>query len=191
MFAMLAAFAAAIALLADEWRDSSTGYTWQYRINGEEAEVYAEGGGAVSPEPSGKVVIPSTLGGRPVTRIGALALDGIWHVNGVTEVVIPGTVKSIGESAFGNCGLSRVTIPGGVTNIERQAFNNCPNLENVMIPRKVKSIGEYAFMSCTGLRIAFVPIHLQDAISSNSVFVGCSPALEIRYFAPPTVIEVK
>ena len=57
---------------------------------------------------------------------------------GITSVVIPSTVKSIGESAFTGNKLTEVTIPSSVTSIESYAFSenhdiiitNNSNLEN-------------------------------------------------------------
>ncbi len=59
-------------------------------------------------EISGELVIPSTLGGYPVTSIGNWALNGR---SGLTSVTIPDSVTNIGGSAFKNCtGLTSVTI---------------------------------------------------------------------------------
>ncbi|CCY45238.1 putative uncharacterized protein [Clostridium sp. CAG:1193] len=41
---------------------------------------------------------------------------------GITSVVIPSTVKSIGQSAFKNNKLTEVTIPSSVTSIGDWAF---------------------------------------------------------------------
>ena len=57
---------------------------------------------------------------------------------GITRVVIPSTVKSIGESAFTGNNLTEVTIPSSVTHISGLAFSenrgiiitNNSNLEN-------------------------------------------------------------
>ena len=57
---------------------------------------------------------------------------------GITSVVIPSTVKSIGEFAFTGNKLTEVTIPSSVTSIESYAFSenhdiiitNNSNLEN-------------------------------------------------------------
>lgn len=59
------------------------GYTWTYRINGDGAEIYGPKTNngcyvpAVSPEPYGNIEIPSSLGGRTVTRIGSYAFFAV------------------------------------------------------------------------------------------------------------------
>jgi hypothetical protein len=65
------------------------------------------------------VVIPSTLHGLPVTSIRTSAFLG----SGLTSIVIPNSVSSIGDSAFDGCNsLTNVTIPNSVTNIGGSAF---------------------------------------------------------------------
>ena len=66
-------FVAAMPLMADTWTDPDTGYTWYYRINGDAAEIFNYGNVAVSPNPTGDLTIPDTLGGKAVTEIGECA----------------------------------------------------------------------------------------------------------------------
>ena len=65
---------------------------------------------------------------------------------GITSVVIPSTVKSIGQSAFKNNKLTEVTIPSSVTSIGNYAFAN-NQLTSVTIGNNVTNIGSYAFSS--------------------------------------------
>lgn len=51
------------------------------------------------------------------------------NINGATEAVIPGTVKSIGDNVFSGGGdLTRVTIPESVEAISPTAFGGCEKL---------------------------------------------------------------
>ena len=56
--------------------------------------------------------------------------------NGLEEaVMIPDTVKKIGESAFQNLdGLISVVVPNSVTEIGWQTFSGCSNLKQITIP---------------------------------------------------------
>ena len=54
--------------------------------------------------------------------------------------------------AFCYCsGLTSVVIPNSVTSIGTSAFSDCYGLTSVVIPNSVTSIGEYAFSYCSGL----------------------------------------
>lgn len=50
--------------------------------------------------------------------------------DGVTDIIIPDTVTTIGSCAFYGCsGLTSIIIPNSVTTIEKLAFNFCDNLK--------------------------------------------------------------
>jgi hypothetical protein len=105
----------------------------------------------------------------PVTEVGAASsasdfqLDSagstLLSYKGFAEsVTVPGTVKTIGESAFEDKDtLVSVTLPDSVTKIEPYAFWGCDNLENIKLGSGVKDIGDYAFMNCTGLKNYIIP----------------------------------
>jgi hypothetical protein len=88
------------------------------------------------------VIIPDTINGLPVTRIGDYAFEGLLNV---TSVTIPGSVASIGPRAFLGSGLTSLTIGDGVTNIGNAAFAFCSSLTNVTVSSSVANIGGSAF----------------------------------------------
>ena len=97
----------------------------------------------------GKLEIPASYKGLPVTHIGRWAfLDR----DNLTDITIPDSVVHIGQSAFVNCtNLSSVTIPDSVESIGIYAFSDCMRLRTVTIGANVTSIGENAFFGCFGL----------------------------------------
>ena len=108
--------------------------------------------------------------------------------SGVSEVVIPEGVTSIGGGAFHGCSaLSSVHIPEGVTSIGIYAFDGCSALSSVHIPEGVTSIGDFAFWGCSSLSSVHVPPSL-TSIGSDA-FRGCSslPSISI----PSSVITIK
>lgn len=71
------------------------------------------------------VVVPTEIDGYPVTAVD----DHAFQNTGITSVILPGTVTSIGWFAFYGCfGLELVAIPASVTDISYAAFDGCPNL---------------------------------------------------------------
>ena len=88
-------------------------------------------------------VIPSELGGCPVTSITDGAFASCTELTGVT---IPESVKKLGQSAFSGCtGLTSISLPDSLTLIGSYVFFGCAELSEITIPSSVTSIGESAF----------------------------------------------
>lgn len=77
---------------------------------------------------------------------------GAFEYSYASEVVIPESVKYIGNGAFSYCStLLNVTIPYTVKGIGYNVFEFCMNLTNVTIGSDVEFIGENAFLECESL----------------------------------------
>ena len=176
---------AVIGTRADE--ETVGGYTWTYCLTGDTAAligVYHNGGygyggwfdRAVSPEPEGDVIIPSSLGGKPVSCIGHWAFS---NCSGLTSVTIPDSVTSIELYAFQDCtNLTSVTIPDSVTRIGTSAFNGCSGLTSVTIGNGVTSIGNCAFYNCSGLMSVTIPDGVMRI--GDYAFNGCTNLTSVR-----------
>ncbi len=97
------------------------------------------------------VIIPRQIDGVDVVNIGkassvsrALIVMGPFTNKGLTSVVIPDSVTTIGDSAFRFNPLTSVTLPDSVTTIGNHAFSN-NQLTSVIIGKKVNNIGTSAF----------------------------------------------
>jgi hypothetical protein len=137
------------------------------------------------------------LSGSTITTIPEKAFAGCW---GLTGIIIPNSVTSIGKSAFNNVLLSSITIPNSVTKIENgafaystltsvtipdsvttieiYAFQSCSSLTSVTIGNGVTSIGFGAFLLCTKL----TSVTFQGTIASSG-FSGFSGDLKTKYLA--------
>ena len=113
---------------------------------------------------TGTLIIPSTVKGITVTKIN----NGTFaKVAGIKRVIIPGTVKEIGSTAFMGCpDLEVVIIPDGVVEIGRYAFHFKHSLTSVTIPNTVTTIGQ-SFQNCTSLQTIRIPN------SVTSIAEGC------------------
>jgi hypothetical protein len=131
----------------------------------------------------GKVVIPATIEDIPVVEIGERVFRGqtdreYFPANDITEIVIPGSVVSIGVRAFErNDGLKNVTLPDGLKKINNATFNECPNLTTVNLSASLEEIGISVFYNCGELNNLVIPDSLTslkfDPDYSGSEFEGC------------------
>jgi hypothetical protein len=91
--------------------------------------------------------------------------------NPETSFVIPGSVTSIGNSAFSTCNaLTSVTLQSGLTTIGISAFNLCTNLTSITIPASVTNFGFDAFRGCTKLISITIPASV--TIIGDFAFTG-------------------
>ncbi len=89
-----------------------------YSVSGGEATVTG-----FSEEITEALVIPSTLGGYPVTAIGDSAFEYQWDM---PSVVVPEGVRTIGSQAFRCCyALEEVTLPSTLTFVDNSTFEWC------------------------------------------------------------------
>ena len=217
IFSMILTFALTLALLsaampasADIVEDAPREGDFAYYLidDGTAALLYRYYG------EGGDVVIPSTIAGVPVTKIGEYAFDGCQTLTGIT---IPATVTSVSGFSYntalesitveegnpvyhsdGNClietatktmvlGCKRSVIPtdGSVTCI-RGAFSICEGLTEIIIPDTVTEIGLGAFAMCTALTSVTIP----DSVTriGDSAFYGCSALTELNI--PESVTEI-
>ena len=113
-------------------------------------------------------------------REGTLGIAGsaFEDCDGLTSIVIPNSVTSIGDGVFESCsGLTSIVVESG--NPRYDSHNNCNAIietasntliagcKNTTIPNSVTAIGDLAFAGCDGLTSIDIP---------NSV-------TEINYFA--------
>lgn len=112
-----------------------------------------------------------------VKNIGDYTFNGCEYLSSVT---IPNSVKTIGSSAFGGCnGLSSVIIGDSVKNIDYYAFSACTSLTSIIIGHSVESIGGSAFEGCSNLNSVMVPNSVKK-IGTNA-FKDCNSLQKVDF----------
>jgi hypothetical protein len=115
----------------------------------------------------GAVTIPSTIGGLPVTNIGASAFN---NCTSLTSVTIPSSVTSIGEGAFAACtSLTAITVDTNnpaYSSVDGVLFNQSQTTlveypggitGSYTVPNSVTNIAGRAFYRCTSLTSVAIP----------------------------------
>jgi hypothetical protein len=112
-----------------------------------------------------QIVLPS----KTLFSLGKYAFT---DCTGLSNIIIPETVKEIGESAFSGCtGLTSLTIPSLVTSIGINAFKGCTGLATISMQEGLTSIGEGAFEGCSALTGFTIPASVTSI--GQSAFSGC------------------
>ena len=151
-----------------------------------------------------ELVIPEKINSIPVTAIEQYAF--FMHET-IESVVLPDTLKTVGDGAFSNCEkLSSVTLGNGVTYIGTAAFSEtaiteislpeslveigstafyASDLRSIAIPKGVKTIPAYCFSDCRSL--ASIDLGAVEAIGDYS-FDSCKALTEITL--PETLLSI-
>ena len=121
-----------------------------------------------------------------VTSIGQVAFG---LCTGLKTVYIPDTVTNISMGAFAHCtSLTSFKIPIGINTIPRIMLAGCSNLAEIVIPSNVSCIEPYAFEACAALTSVVIP----ESVTSIGVwaFYDCIglQTVTIKASVPPTII---
>ena len=103
-----------------------------------------------------------------VEEIGQGVFSG---VEGLKEIIIPGTVKVIQDNAFSyNDEIEKVTMQYGVEKIGNYVFKECSSLKEVIMPDSVITVDSEAFRGCTNL----TKVQLSSNLTSLEYMVFCN-----------------
>lgn len=92
----------------------------------------------------GSVIVPSTINGLPVTKIGERAFENCM---GVTSIMLPASVETLDWLAFFGCrSLTTFSISSGVKSIGGNVFAGCSELASINV-----SSGNPAYSSLDGI----------------------------------------
>ncbi len=111
------------------------------------------------------------------TDLSAFSIeDGVLlkYLGTFSSIVVPKTIRKIGERAFEGSGISEIYLPNGLAEIGDSAFFWCSRLAKVSLPSSLCSIGEQAFQWC-GTNIP------AKAVGDKSSSTKKKGVLEIEY----------
>lgn len=119
---------------------------------------------------TGTVIIPEKYAyGLPVVKIAEYGFygDGYYgeryDCSGMTKVIIPDSITSIGRVAFWECNdLKEVVMSANVERIEVGTFAKCSSLTTIKLPDGLKYIGDAAFYACDILKTITIPASVEE-----------------------------
>ena len=122
-----------------------------------------------------EIVVPETIQGAPVVRIGKNAFAQL-HCE---SVVLPSSVTEIDDEAFFECSeLKNVELGNGLRRMGKVVFIYCRNLESVRFPESLVKIEGVLFHECDALSEVYIPASVTD-IPEGIAFVETCPNLVI------------
>jgi len=140
--------------------------------------------------------IPPSLKTIILTSDNRIDDNAFFGCSSLVNITLPGSLTSIGSSAFLNTGIwnnapnnnvlyvdkwvvgykglinNNINIMADTAGISGSAFSGCSNLTNITIPNNVISIGASAFSNCSSLTDIIIPNSVKNI--GGSVFAGCN-----------------
>ena len=102
----------------------------------------------------------------------------------LSNIVLPGGLKTIGGAAFCHTALTHVVIPNGISSLGSNAFNKCP-LEEITLPAKISKLGDCAFWGDeTSPKVIKVPAGASDYYKNVKAIIreGCYSCLPKKLY---------
>ena len=113
------------------------------------------------------------------TKDNEIGFKTFWYCD-LTNVTLPSSLVSIGESAFNKCwDLASVTLPSSLVSIDEDAFCECANLTSVTFPSGLTSIGGFAFFACRSLTSVTLPSSLVSI--DEDAFCECANLTSVTF----------
>ncbi|MFA6769661.1 MAG: leucine-rich repeat domain-containing protein [Bacteroidales bacterium] len=109
----------------------------------------------------------------------ALGGNNINHL--LTTIILPKSIKTIGNKAFHGCSkLTSLTFPAGLETIEKEAFYGCTGFTSLTLNEGLETIGESAFRNCSEISGTVIfPISLESIGIYG--FNGCTKVTAFRF----------
>lgn len=109
---------------------------------------------------TGKLELPASL-----EKIGNDAFESCSGLTG--KLTFPSKMNEIDFSIFHGTGITEVVIPSSIKTVRDFAFNSCMNLKKVYLPTEIPKIYNRAFMNCSDVKF-YYPAYKADWMTQTS-----------------------
>lgn len=93
------------------------------------------------------------LGLEAIEKKWEYGISAYYKIPFPSTLIIPEGCEKIGDGVFWSCWIRKVVIPESVKEIGERAFRYCTRLKKVEIPKSVERIGDCAFDGCLNANI--------------------------------------
>ena len=104
----------------------------------------------------------------------------------LSEISLPGSLRDISVSAFSYSGLTEIVIPDSVTSIGSYAFHGCSQLKYAKLPSRLERLNDRVFQGCVSLERIVIPDGCTYIF--DRVFSGCISLKQV--YIPSTVYYI-
>lgn len=112
---------------------------------------------------TGKLELPVSL-----EKIGNDAFESCSGLTG--KLTFPSKMNEIDFSIFHGTGITEVVIPSSIKTVRDFAFNSCMNLKKVYLPTEIPKIYNRAFRGCDNVKF-YYPAYKADWMTQTSKFL--------------------
>ena len=124
------------------------------------------------------VVVPKEINGKPVLAIGE---RGLGNMQNCEAIVLPDTVRLLGESAFvADMKLKYIHLGTGLKKVSDDAFNGCSSLESITFPEGTETIEGQIFFYGRSLKTITIPASVTEITKLFYFVDNCNPDVEIH-----------
>ncbi len=120
----------------------------------------------------------SSYSSNPFCYADNLYVNGILQTG--VEIIIPDSLKTIGEHVFYGCSwLKTITNLDNITSVGRGAFYGCESLKTIELSDNITSIGASVFYGCNNLKTIILP----DSVTSigEYAFYDCKSLKTVTF----------
>lgn len=150
----------------------------RFGLNAQKNEVYITGH---IDENVKEVIIPSEINGYPVKKID---FGAFRNCRDLQNIVIPNSIKIIGDKAFYNCkSLTELIIPNNIMYISEAAFENCTNIKKITIGASITYVFFLKYIK-NSLESIEVDVENKNYFSIDGVLFGfseCNTTTLVQY----------
>ena len=118
--------------------------------------------------------------------------ENLFYGCAVEEVVLPESVKKIGDYAFSYVDtLKKINLPDSITEIGECAFYRCNGLTSIELPENLEILGGNAFGECVNLTKVYIPKSItksgsyeeyeDGSMGLSPPFYGCTSLKIVRF----------